>query len=88
MPFSLFRLVFDAPSKHDGSKSLDIYLKNDRLNEVSDHPYLGLQLDRTLKWNYHIMKIWTNVSETLSLMNRIRQFFKKNVLNDLYKSII
>ena len=73
---------------NEASKSLDIQLQNEMLNQVSDHPYLGLQLDNTLKWNSHIMKLCKNVSGKLALLNRVRRFFNRNVLSNLYKSIV
>ena len=73
---------------NDGCKSLDIYLQNELLNEVPDHPYLGLQLDNSLKWNQHILKLCKSVSGKLALLNRLRKVLGNNVLSDLYKSII
>ena len=72
----------------DGNKKLDVYSKNIQLNEVSEHPYLGLQLDNSLKWNHHIMKLCKNVSGKLAQLNRLRSGLGKNTLKQLYTTII
>ena len=72
----------------EGSKTLDIIRHNEKLDQVSNTPYLGTQLDCKLKWDHHVLKLCKNVSYKLSLLNRLRNTFDKNVLNHLYLSII
>ena len=40
------------------------------LEEVQSIPYLGLTLDKKLKWSNHIQNITTNANRTLGLMRR------------------
>ena len=73
---------------NDEQKELKIKLNNENLNQVSNAPYLGIQLDRTLKWNEQILKLCKQVSKKLGLLNRLRRFIDKNTLLHLYNSII
>ena len=72
----------------DNQKQLDIMLNGENLSQVSNVPYLGIQLDCSLKWNYHILKLCKKVSGKLALLNRLRKFIDRNTLLSLYNSII
>ena len=70
------------------SKSLKINIDNVNLKQVSDLPYLGINLDDTLKWNKHILQLCSNISRTLGLLSRLRKVLNKDTLKLLYFSII
>ena len=72
----------------DVEKSLNIFLNNETLNQVTDTPYLGITVDNSLKWNSHVMKLCKKVSSKLALLNRLRKFIDKNTLLTIYNSII
>ena len=55
---------------------------------MSDTPYLGIHIDRSLTWNTHILKLCKDVANKLSLLNRIRKCINKATLNYLYITII
>ena len=73
---------------NDGQKSLDTKLNNDSLKQVTSTPYLGVQVDSSLKWNDHVLKLCKKVSGKLSLLNRLRKFTDTNTLLSLYNAII
>ena len=66
----------------------NINLNNKNLNQVSNAPYLGVQLDNSLKWDYHVDKLCKKLSSKLFLLNRLRKFMDKNSLLLLYHSNI
>ena len=73
---------------NDEQKKLKIKLNNESLNQVSNVPYLGIQMDSSLKWNQHVLKLCKQVSGKLALLNRLRRFLDKNALLSLYHAII
>ena len=72
----------------DNTKSLKISINGEMINQVHEVPYLGINLDSSLKWNEHIMKLCRNVSSKLALLGRLRKFLGKNTLRHIYLVII
>ena len=73
---------------NDESRSLDIRINDKSLNQVSEHPYLGIYLDSSLKWNKQILEMCSNVSRKLALLGRLRKILNRDMLNMLYLSMI
>ena len=67
---------------------MNILLNGIPINEATNHPYLGLQLENNLKWDSQIMKICKIVSGKLAQLSRLSKFINKPTLNELYKTII
>ena len=63
-------------------------LEYQNLKQVSDLPYLGINLDDTLKWNKHILELCSNISKKLGFLRRLRKVLSKDTLKLLYVSII
>ena len=72
----------------DNQKLLNIMLNDESLNQVTSAPYLGIQMDNSLKWNNHVLKLCKKVSSKLALLNRIRKFIDKDTLLLLFNAII
>ena len=72
----------------DDQKLLNTMLDNDNLNQVSTVPYLGMQMDTSLKWNDHVLKLCKIISGKLALLSRLRKFIDKETLLLLYYGII
>lgn len=50
--------------------------------------FLGIQIDETLSWNYHIKYISKKISQGLYILNRVKNFLPKYVLRNLYYTLI
>lgn len=55
---------------------------------VNHCKYLGLILDQTMKWEYHVNQICLTVSKYIGLFYRIRELLSAEYLNKLYKALI
>ena len=50
--------------------------------------YLGILIDATLLWKYHIDYICQKVSKTIGIIAKLRQFIPRYVLLTSYRSLI
>ena len=64
---------------------IDIYLQDQRLNEVDSYKYLGVYVDRNLSWDYHMKYICQRVYPKLRMINRISSFLSQDILLLIYK---
>ena len=64
---------------------IDIYLQDQRLNEVDSYKYLGVYVDRNLSWDYHMKYICQRVYPKLRMLNRISSFLSQDILLLIYK---
>ena len=69
-------------------KTLNITVNDNYLNQVSEHPYLGIYLDNSMKWNKQVLQMCSNVSRKLALLRRLRKTLNSELLNMLYISMI
>ena len=69
-------------------KVLNIYLNNDRLNQVSCSPYLGMHIDHNLKLNQHIQHLCKVLSAKVAVLGRLRKVLNCGVLNKIYMTCI
>ena len=67
---------------------IDIYLQDQRLNEVDSYKYLGVYVDRNLSWDYHMKYICQRVYPKLRMLNRISSFLSQDILLLIYKQNI
>ena len=50
--------------------------------------YLGIHLDKNLKWNEHVDKLCSKVNRSISGLKQARDYVPSDVLNTIYKSLI
>ena len=77
-------------SSHNVNKTgeLELYLKDNRLENVEHCKYLGLTFDHKMKWDIHINHICSKVSKYIGLFYRIRDFLSADHLNTIFKAIV
>ena len=68
----------------DQHVTLDLKLNDITLTQVSESPYLGLCIQNSLKWDSQIQKLCRSVCYKLSLLNRLRKFMNKELLNKIF----
>ena len=61
---------------------------NTTLAYADTHPYLGVTLDKKLRWNRHIHEITLKATKTLNVIKRNFWFCEKSTKNILYKSLV
>ena len=58
------------------------------ISEKNYVKYLGILIDSSLKWNYHINNISKRIARSLGVMYKIRPFVTPTILKTLYYSIV
>jgi hypothetical protein len=63
-------------------------LNNNILKEVSDNPYLGLQISNDLKWSIHINNVCKKANATLGFLRRNLRNVPENCRKTAYISLV
>lgn len=66
---------------------LEVYINNDRIENVDKFKYLGIWLDPSLTWSAHFDKLTSTVSKRNGLLRRLRNTLPQKTLILLYKSL-
>ena len=77
-------------TKHMLSKHSNLHLKiNDiDINNVESVKYLGVYIDRELKWNIQIEHMCSKIGKMIGFLGRLRYFVSESILRIIYTSII
>ena len=67
---------------------LNVMIDNDPIELVNNFNFLGIIIDTSLTWKYHINKLATKLSRNCGIINRIKRFVPNEVLILLYNSLI
>ena len=70
------------------NERLQVYIKNDLLENVDRFKYLGIWLDPSLTWSANTDKLVSKVNKRVELLRRVRNVLPQRTLNLLYKSLI
>ena len=70
------------------SDDLNIFLNGQNLEFVDFTKFLGVTIDRNLKYDKHIEEICSKVSKSLGIIYRIRDFIPYSCLRNLYFNLI
>ena len=81
-------MVFHSKFKKYSSNSLNIMLNGHPLEEVNKTKFLGVIIDNTLSWNFHIDHICSKISKNFYLLAKARKIVNTSVLCNLYYSFI
>ena len=68
----------------DADNSLNLSLHDAPLSQVTDCPYLGIQLDQCLKWDARVLNLCKKVASKLSVLNRLRNILSREMLSRQY----
>ena len=79
-------MVFRTANKHVAYPKL--YIFKIILNESQIFNFLGLTLSSTLSWNQHINKISLKISQSIGILYRLRDIYRRAVLKNLYNALI
>ena len=70
------------------NERLQVYIKNDLLENVDCFKYLGIWLDPSLTWSANTDKLVSKVNQRVGLLRWVRNVLPQCALNLLYKSLI
>ena len=66
----------------------NIEINNNKLSLVKHYKFLGIFMDDTLTWDVHIHYISNKISKTVGLLSKLKSFFPKLILLNIYNSLI
>ena len=75
---------YNKPLKH----SITIKINKKVINEKESIKYLGVLIDSTLSWKYHILNISKKISRSIGIMYKMRPFLSLKTMKTLYYSLI
>lgn len=58
------------------------------IKEVPFTKYLGIIIDKHLKWDQHVLKLTSNIRKLIHTFYLLRDILNKNLLINIYKSLI
>ena len=70
------------------ANKFEIYLDNEKLDEVSTFDYLSLRISNTLSWEYHVNRLCQRMYPKFGLLNRLSLFLLSSVLLRIYKQTV
>ena len=70
--------------------NLEIQIKIDNtiIRQVETHKFLGVTIDRKLKFNYHISEISKKISKSIGIMYKLSAFLPPSTLQNLYYALV
>ena len=74
--------------KKTNNCDININISNETLQIVPTYKYLGIHLDQTLSYDYHLKYVINNISHKLYVFSKIRRFLSEKAALDVYKTMI
>ena len=66
----------------------ELYINNEQLQVVPTYKYLGINLDQTLNFKYHLDTVINNISFKLYLFSKVRRFINEKCALTIYKTML
>ena len=79
-------MLFHQPQKRVTIPKLKI--NNTLIEYVDEFNYLGLIINKHLKWNSHVNKIGNKISQTIGVINKLKHLLPQKTLLIIYNSLI
>ena len=82
-------MMFRYPQKPATSMpKLELFINNHKLDKVDNFDFLGITLNETLSWKYHIDKVATKISKVIGILARCKRYLHTSVMIKIYNSLI
>ena len=79
-------MVFNMPQKKVVIPRLK--LADTEIESVDQFNFLGITLDKHLKWNPHANKLFGKISRNTGILNKIKLFLPSRILKNIFSSLI
>ena len=79
-------MLFHQPQKRIAISKLKI--NNTLIECVDEFNYLGLIINKHLKWNSHVNRIGNKISQTIGVINKLKHLIPQKTLLTTYNSLI
>ena len=67
---------------------LHLQINNNEISHVDTFNFLGLQINKNLKWNTHIDHISPKMSRIIGLLNQMKMILPQEILLSIYNTLI
>ena len=67
---------------------IKLNMNNTDLEPITDFNFLGIIINKHVKWNNHINKIANNIARTNGILNRLKPFLAPGILVNIYNCLI
>jgi retron-type reverse transcriptase len=81
-------MMFGTSRRLQFTQPPEIYIDNERLEQVESYKYLGLWMDSTLSWKHHLQKLCNKVKQRIGIIRRIRHLIDEDLCLILYNALI
>ena len=68
--------------------NIKLRMDNTDLEPITDFNFLGIIINKHIKWNNHINKIANNIARTNGILNRLKHFLAPGILVNIYNCLI
>jgi hypothetical protein len=65
-----------------------VKINNTQINYVDTFDFLGITIDKNLRWNCHIEKIASKISKTIGILNHLKKILPLEILKMIYNALI
>ena len=79
-------MIFHSPQRQVSTPEL--YINNAKIDFVDNFNFLGITINKHLKWNAHLDIISRKISKTLGIMNKLKHFLPIHALKNIYNALI
>ena len=81
-------MTFGTRHMIKNANNIEIYIEKEKLQSVPTYKYLGIHLDQTLNYEYHMKNVLKIISSKLYVFSKIRRFLSEKAALDVYKTMI
>jgi len=79
-------MMFHTPQKR--VPPLELKINGMIIEKVQNFNFLGLVLDTHLKWNPHVQKVASKISQINGILSKLKYIFPQRILRMIYNSLI
>ena len=66
----------------------ELYMDGIKIDFVDNFNFLGILIQKNLRWNLHIDRISKKITKTIGMMNKLKKYLPVNVLLNIYNTLI
>ena len=81
-------MLFGSRNRIKNAYKPSLYIKNDQLQLVPTYKYLGINLDQTLNFKYHLDSLINNITFKLYMFSNVRRFLNEKSAITVYKTML
>ena len=70
------------------ASEVKIYMNGNLIEHTSSTKFLGINIDKDLKWKTHVYEVLRKVSRTIGIMSKLKDILPTKILIMLYNSLI